>query len=69
MLIFLDYIILLYYKNSNDDIFFLFSEIEEGPIPVKITSLVWVFLGILSVLVLVLILAGALVRISNICAR
>ena len=46
-----------------------FSEIKEGPIPVKITSLVWVFLGILSVLVLVLILAGALVRISNICAR
>jgi len=45
------------------------SEVREGPIPVKMTSLVWVFLGIMSLLILVLVVAGAVARISTVCSR
>ncbi|XP_023319737.1 protein turtle homolog A [Eurytemora carolleeae] len=45
------------------------SEVREGPIPVEMTSLVWVFLGILSFLVLLLAVAGVIFRVSTVYTR
>ena len=41
---------------------------REGPVPLEVTPLVWVFLSVLSIVVLVTIVIGATFRLSAACS-
>jgi hypothetical protein len=41
---------------------------REGPVPLEVTPLVWVFLSVLSVVVLISIVIGATFRVSSACS-
>ena len=45
------------------------SDMREGPVPLEVTPLVWVFLSVLSIVVLVSIIIGASFRVSAACSN
>ena len=45
------------------------SDMQEGPVPLEVTPLVWVFLSVLSIVVLVTIIIGASFRVSAACSN
>jgi hypothetical protein len=52
----------------NAVFFYPYSDMREGPVPLEVTPLVWVFLSVLSIVILVTVVVGATFRVSAACS-